>query len=235
MVSFRAGTLVQQWFDIFTITIWNNIVKGAEKSFTGYSKTREGLTIYLKKCIIISMKEMMKRIMAETMKRFSLPRYEQLPDMGLYLEQTVKYVNQLFAPLECVEITGSMVRNYVKMGLIENPVKKQYYRQHIAYIIAVTLLKQVVPLEQIMVLFRRQKKVYSVEVAYDYFCMELENVMGYRFGLKAAIEDIGKTSSIEKEMLRSAITAVSHTIFLNACMSRLAGEEAAAAEGEQTE
>ena len=169
---------------------------------------------------------MMQRFMAESMKQFSLPRYDSLPDMGLYLEQTGKYVNQLFAPLECVEITGSMVRNYVKMGLIENPVKKQYYAQHIAYITAVTLLKQVVPLDQIHILFKRQKQVYSVQVAYDYFCMELENVLGYRFGLKDTIEDIGETSSIEKEMLRSAITAVSHTIFLNACLSRPANEEA---------
>ena len=167
---------------------------------------------------------MMKRVMAETMKQFSLPRYEQLPDMGLYLEQTVKYVNQLFAPLDRVEITGSMVRNYVKMGLIENPVKKQYYAQHVAYIIALTLLKQVVPLDRILTLFTRQKQVYTVQVAYDYFCMELENVLGYRFGLKDTIDDIGETSSIEKEMLRSAITAVSHTIFLNACLSQLAEE-----------
>ena len=172
------------------------------------------------------MKQMMQRFMAESMKQFSLPRYDSLPDMGLYLEQTVKYVNQLFAPLECVEITGSMVRNYVKMGLIENPVKKQYYAQHIAYVTAVTLLKQVIPLDQIHILFKRQKQVYPVQVAYDYFCMELENVLGYRFGLKDTIEDIGETSSIEKEMLRSAITAVSHTIFLNACLSRLANEEA---------
>ena len=110
---------------------------------------------------------MMKRIMAETMKQFSLPRYEQLPDMGLYLEQTVKYVNQLFAPLDCVEITGSMVRNYVKMGLIENPVKKQYYAQHVAYIIAVTLLKQVVPLDRILTLFTRQKLVYSTQFGFS--------------------------------------------------------------------
>lgn len=171
------------------------------------------------------MKQTMKRIMADSMKQFFLPRYEALPDMGLYLEQTVKYVNQLFAPLECVEITGSMVRNYVKMGLIENPVKKQYYAQHVAYITAVTLLKQVVPLDQILLLFKRQKQVYSVPVAYDYFCMELENVLGYRFGLKDTIEEIGETSSIEKEMLRSAITAVSHTIFLNACLNQLAQEE----------
>lgn len=171
------------------------------------------------------MEQMMQRVMTETMRTFSLPRYEQLPDMGLYLEQTVKYVNHLFEPLGCVEITGSMVRNYVKMGLIKNPVKKQYYAEHIAYITALTLLKQVIPLEQVDILFCRQKKVYTVQTAYDYFCMELENVLRYRFGLKAAVEEIGETNTIEKEMLRSAVTAVSHIIFLNACLTRLGREE----------
>ncbi len=162
--------------------------------------------------------------MSETMKQFSLPRYDQLPDMGLYLEQTVKYVNQLFAPLGCIEITGSMVRNYVKMGLIENPVKKRYDAQQIAYIIAVTLLKQVAPLDQVSLLFHRQKQVYPAQVAYDYFCMELENVLRHRLGLKDTMEDIGETNTLEKEMLRSAITAVSHVIFLNACLKQLGQE-----------
>ena len=171
------------------------------------------------------MEQMMQRSMAETMQAFSLPRYEQLPDMGLYLEQTVKYVNQHFAPLGCVEITGSMVRNYVKMGLIENPVKKQYYARHIAYITALTLLKQVIPLEHISILFDRQKRVYTAQTAYDYFCMELENVLQYRLGLKDAMEEIGSTSTIEKEMLRSAVTAVSHIIFLNTCLEKLGSSD----------
>jgi len=171
------------------------------------------------------MKQMMQRLMAETLKEFSLPRYDRLPDMGLYLEQTVKYVNQHFAPLGCVEITGSMVRNYVKMGLIDNPVKKQYYARHIAYITALTLLKQVIPLEHISILFDRQKRVYTAQTAYDYFCMELENVLQYRLGLKDAMEEIGSTSTIEKEMLRSAVTAVSHIIFLNTCLEKLGSSD----------
>ena len=43
--------------------------------------------------------EQMKQAMAETMKTFRLPRYGQLPNMGLYLEQTTKYINQCLAPL----------------------------------------------------------------------------------------------------------------------------------------
>ena len=54
-------------------------------------------------------------------------------------------------------------------------------------------------------------------MAYDYFCEELENILYYRFGLKEAVETVGVTSSLEKEMLRSAVTAVSHIVYLNRC------------------
>lgn len=166
----------------------------------------------------------MKQTITETMEHFQLPRYAQLSDVGLYLEQTVEYINGILAPLGCMEITSSMIRNYVKMGLVSNPVKKQYYTHHIAHLIAITILKQVLPLEHIHTLFVRQQQVYSEEVAYNYFCMELENILYFRFGLKDFVEDIGKTSSIEKEMLRSAVIAVSHIIFLNACFAHLTSE-----------
>ena len=151
------------------------------------------------------------------MRDFRLPHYEQLPDMGLYLEQTAKYINQTLEKLECIEVTGSMIRNYVKMGLVNNPNKKLYYRDQIAHLISITILKSVLPLEDIKQFFAFQRKVYSDQVAYDYFCTELENVLLHRFGYKNDLEDIGVTSTVIKEMLRSAIVAVSHIIYLNAC------------------
>lgn len=163
----------------------------------------------------------MKQAMAEAIKPFDLPKYHQLPNMGLYLEQTVKYINCCLEPLGWVEVTGSMIRNYVKMGLVKNPAQKQYYADHLAHLIVITIMKQVMPLEQISKMFAMQKKVYTDQVAYDYFCMEMKNILHFRFGLKDDIEDIGVTDSLEKEMLRSAITAVSHLIFMNACLNRV--------------
>ena len=167
------------------------------------------------------MDNILKQELAQEMSAFCLPRYTQLPDMGLYLEQTVQYINQCLKPLGCMDVTGSMVRNYVKMDLLENPVKKRYYANQIAHIICVTMLKHVMELEHIGRFFAMQRKVYTDQVAYDYFCTELENVLFHRFGLKDSIEDVGVTQSLEKEMLRSAITAVSHIIYINACLNKL--------------
>lgn len=164
---------------------------------------------------------MLKQELAQGMTAFCLPRYAQLPDMGLYLEQTTQYINRCLAPLGCVEVTGSMVRNYVKMGLIANPVKKRYYADQIAHLICVTILKHVMELEHIGRFFAMQRKVYTDQVAYDYFCTELENLLFHRFGLKDTIDTVGVTQSLEKEMLRSAITAVSNIIYLNACLTKL--------------
>lgn len=157
----------------------------------------------------------------EIIKTFHLPRYEQLPTVGLYLEQTAQYINQCLEPLGCIEITSSMIRNYVKMGLVNNSAQKLYYADHIAHLISITFLKHVLSLEHIKKLFQMQQKIYTDEVAYNYFCMELENILYFRFGLKDSIDEIGTTSTIEKEMLRSAITSVSHIIFLNACFEHL--------------
>ena len=159
--------------------------------------------------------------MADAIRDFHMPRYEELPNVGLYLEQTVKYINQSLEPLGYAKITGSMIRNYVKQDLVENPKEKHYYADQIAYLISITILKQIAPLDQIMRMFQGQRKVYSNEVAYDYFCGELENVLYYRFGLKETMEDIGTTDSVEKEMLRSALTAVSHIIYMNTCIEKL--------------
>ena len=181
--------------------------------FSGISKYNKG------------MENTLNTTLADVMRTFDLPRYEQLPDVGLYLEQTAKYINQCLQPLGFVETTGSMIRNYVKMGLVVNPVQKQYFAEHIAHLMAISVLKHVVPLEHIHKMFSRQKKVYSDRTAYNYFCMELENVLYFRFGLKEGLDEIGVTESLEKEILRSAIVAVSHMVYLNTCFQYLPPEE----------
>jgi len=171
------------------------------------------------------MKKEIRDAIADSIRGFRLPRYQELPDMGLYLEQTTQYINQKLEPLGVSPLTGSMIRNYVKQDLIANPVGKQYSANQIAHLIVIALLKQTVPLEHVERLFSRQQLVYTDQIAYDYFCEEMENILYFRFGLKETVADIGVTSSVEKEMLRSAIIAVSHIVYLDMCFRLLSEEE----------
>lgn len=163
----------------------------------------------------------MKRFMAESIRRFHMPRYDELPDMGLYLEQTVKYLNQVLAPSGCLEVTASMVSNYVKKGLIPKPVKKQYYAEHIAYLFFVVLAKNLASMEHIGMLIEMQQNSYTLPVAFDYLGQELENMLYYIFGLKDELDAIGETESDEKSLMRNLIFSASHVIHMHACFTYL--------------
>lgn len=62
--------------------------------------------------------------MADPIHNFHLPRYQEIPDVGLYLEQTAKYIDSYLSPLEDISITGSMISNYVKKKIINKPRQK---------------------------------------------------------------------------------------------------------------
>ena len=150
----------------------------------------------------------------EQIRQFSLPTYEQIPNVGLYLEQTAKYISEYMAVLGDHALTGSMISNYVKKGLVANPVRKQYDRDQIGYLMFIAVAKSVLSMEDVGMLFRLQKDTYAPQQAYDYFRLELENVLHYVFGLKSELSTIGKDRTEAKKMLRTTIIAVAHKVYL---------------------
>lgn len=155
---------------------------------------------------------------ADGIARFHLPAYRDIPDIGLFLEQTAQYINSCFAPLETLAITPSMISNYVKRRLIESPAKKLYSRQQIAQLLFITVAKMVLSLEELQAILQLQQRSYSTQIAYDYFTQELENVLQYVFGLKETLDTVGVEHSEEKTLLRNAIIAVAHRLYLAACL-----------------
>lgn len=164
-----------------------------------------------------SVKDSIQHSIAE----FSLPRYQEIPNVGLYLEQTAQYISEYLTRLGDFTLTGSMISNYVKKGLISNPVKKRYSREQIAYLFFITLAKTVISIEDLGSFIQLQRRTYSIDVAYDYFCSELENILHYTFGLKDTVDTVGVDSTDEKSMLRNAIIAVAHKAYLDKCFEYL--------------
>ena len=70
-----------------------------------------------------------------------------------------------------------------------------------------------------------QKGVYTNQVAYDYFCSELENMLFYTFGVRDEVEQVGVTNSDLKMMLRGVIIAVSQMIYLERCFDAIEMEK----------
>lgn len=58
---------------------------------------------------------------------FSYPKWAEIPNIDLYLDQVLLYVNQVCAPISPNKdkgLTASMVNNYVKNGYLTKPDKK---------------------------------------------------------------------------------------------------------------
>lgn len=171
------------------------------------------------------MNENRRERVAEAIRGFKLPRYDEIPNVGLYLEQTAKYISEYLSCLGDFTLTRSMISNYVKKDLVDNPVKKQYDREQIAYLIFIAVAKTVLSMEDIRLLVGEQKKTYPPKVAYDYFCSELENVLFYVFGLKENLDTVGNDDTQEKDMLRSTIITVAYRVYLDKYFEVLHCEE----------
>ena len=146
---------------------------------------------------------------------FRLPRYQELPTVELYLDQTTELLNEHLAILGDAKITSSMISNYVKHHLIRRPIKKRYGADQIAELFFIAVAKNVMPLSNLKAALKIQRASYATATAYDYFAEELENVLTYVFGLKANLATIGEEQSEYKHMLRNIIKAAAYKIYVD--------------------
>ncbi len=174
---------------------------------------------------VIHMKPEIKQQLADSIREFRLPRYSEIPNVGLYLEQATKYVCEYLEPLGEFSLTPSMISNYVKKGLIANPVKKQYGRDQIAYLFFIAVAKSVLSLDALTGFIHLQQQTYTLPKAYDYFCDEFENLLQFTFELKDTIEMSGEDSTDEKRLLFTCIVAAVQKVYLEKCLEAIAKEE----------
>lgn len=78
---------------------------------------------------------------------YRLPEWDTIPNIGLYMEQVIALLKEYldYLPPELKEqqfITAATINNYVRKKIVPMPVKKKYYRTHIAYLIIICSLKQ---------------------------------------------------------------------------------------------
>ena len=127
------------------------------------------------------------------MLKFQLPAYQEIPNVGLYLEQTLKYINDTFSAFRSVELTKSMISNYVKLGYLRRPVKKQYDREQIAALLFIAVSKQVLSMDNIGKLFRMQVELGSMEESYTAFKADFDYLLDSIWNQK--VMDSGQVSA----------------------------------------
>ena len=129
--------------------------------------------------------QMMNMHWLPEMVNYHLPRWEELPEIDLYMDQVLHFIEKYaIFPVdeEGQSITKSMINNYVKLGLMPKPIKKKYSRTHVAYLIAITTLKQVLTISEVQQACIQQIKKCGERESYNLFCQEQENAMKYVIG-----------------------------------------------------
>lgn len=106
-----------------------------------------------------------------------LPRWEDLPDIELYMDQVITLMAKFFGKFSSKEetlLTPSMINNYVKNGIIPAPVKKKYSRTHLFRLIIICVMKPVLPINDIGALIETLLKTRSEEEVLNLFTEQYE-------------------------------------------------------------
>lgn len=158
---------------------------------------------------------MSKEELAREAAAFHCPRYNELPAVGLYLEQVLETVNGSLAYLQHDPLTKPMISNYIKNGCMSSPEKKRYSREHLCYMMVIEILKPVFTLQQIARILEIQRETYPIDVAYNFFATEFENALVEAFHFTGEPLPCIETERTDQTILiRSMVLAAANRIFV---------------------
>lgn len=106
-----------------------------------------------------------------------LIRWDEMPEFMLYNDQLCNIARseiEKFLLEKDSVVTMAMVNNYVKNKIIEKPIKKRYSREHLASIIVIAFLKQILSIDEIKKGIELMLVNHSHQEAYDMFSELIE-------------------------------------------------------------
>lgn len=161
-------------------------------------------------------KENKQKNREEQILKIHIPRWNEIPDLELYLDQVVNYLEKILilytVNKEDKIITKTMINNYVKQGIIPAPEKKKYNRSHIAYLIVICILKQVYSINDIGRLISQTIKYFEISKAYNRFCVNLELSIKNVF-IRKELPHIQKMTE-EQYLLKNVVQSVADKLYV---------------------
>lgn len=152
-------------------------------------------------------------------KNFHIPRWKELPDIDLYLDQVVTLIEKSLSNYikndnekSDTLVTKTMINNYVKHQVMKAPINKKYRKEHLAYLFVIFVLKQVYSMTDIKKLINLAIATSPVDQAYDRFCKEVEIAIRLTFEGKNYI-DHNKLSQ-EQYILRNVVQSFANKLYV---------------------
>ena len=141
-------------------------------------------------------------------RRYRSVSWEQIPDLGLYMDQVVTYITRVYEPIYGEDIhsylSPSMINNYVKSKLIPRPSGKKYSREQIALLTMIVALKQTCSMEDIRKLLKRGEED-GMEALYNGFCLRFDQVIQSMCGERGPVA--APNSALDFAILASGYSA----------------------------
>ena len=158
----------------------------------------------------------------KVIKSFKLPEWNNIPDIGLYMEQVIMLLSQYLELISSFDdkkdgeeskvFTAAAINNYVRLKIMPAPVKKKYYRVHIAYLIMIFTLKQSVSINVLKHIIPANLPDSDVEKIYTDYCATYHKVsLHYVENVRSSGADILNNNAddnfIERFVINEALTA----------------------------
>ena len=159
---------------------------------------------------------------AKSFREFKANEWDTLPDIDLYMDQVIGYLNRQLKNQgkddreDSQILTPSMINNYVKSGLVTHPDRKKYVREHLAQLYMLCSMKQILTIPDASELIRRlTADGRGTKEIYDAFIADQRAI---NEGIASVIEQTDAVNS-EYDLMRVAVGLV-----LNATAERIAAE-----------
>lgn len=145
-------------------------------------------------------------------------RYDELPDVSLYIDQLLTALDDMIKPFEQLYdkklLTKSMVNNYVKHSVVSPPENKRYGKKQLAQLLTIALFKQVFSIEEIMLLFKIKRMHYDTAVAYDYLIEEIELALQFSYLDGKALPKHATIETEQTKLIRAMVLALTSKLYV---------------------
>ena len=138
--------------------------------------------------------------------------WETLPDIELYMDQVVSYLPRQSVGGKLPSMTSAMINNYVKDGLLPRACGKRYHKEHLIYLTAIGLLKNVLTVKDMKLLLDSEIQEGGEEEFYGKFLQGIDEAFCQVDG------------SIDPELSEEDLTQMAMRLALSSCAAKTACE-----------
>ena len=149
--------------------------------------------------------------------------WDSLPDIELYRDQVLSYMKRQHSlQPEDAQLTGAMINNYIKSGLLPRANGKKYTKDHLVYLTAICSLKQVLSVSETDELLKLQPDLADAKGFYEGYLAK----MGASFHEAASrLDENSSKEELASAALQLAISSYAQKLACEKILDILKEEE----------